>query len=69
VLGPWDDPGGERGGRVLRTVPGRVVGPGHCSVVLAPDDATRVIVYHAWDPELRARTRTNEVGSCFMMLG
>jgi beta-xylosidase len=56
VLGPWDDPGGDRGPRVLRTVPGRVIGPGHCSVVRAPDDVTRVIVYHAWDPDLRART-------------
>lgn len=56
VLGPYSEPGAGAGPRVLRTVPGQVLGPGHCSVVLGPDDATRVIVYHAWDPALRTRT-------------
>jgi len=50
VLGPWDDRGGENGPRVLRTIPGRVIGPGHCSVI---DD---MLVYHAWDASMRART-------------
>lgn len=55
VLGPYDDGENDVGPRVLRTLPGRVVGPGHCSVVQAPDGEF-VIAYHAWDPDLRART-------------
>jgi GH43 family beta-xylosidase len=35
---------------VLRTSPGRVIGPGHASVALAPDNAQEYLVYHAWDP-------------------
>lgn len=50
--GPWESD--VEGPAVLRTVPTRVVGPGHNSVTQTPtgDD---VIVYHAWDPELSAR--------------
>ncbi len=55
VLGPYDDRGNEEGARVLRTVPGRVVGPGHHSVVLGPDDRTSFICYHAWDADMTAR--------------
>ena len=43
------------GPRVLRTVPGRMLGPGHCSVTVGPDEATRYLVYHAWDADLTAR--------------
>jgi beta-xylosidase len=49
VLGPYSDAGGEAGPRVLRSVPGRVRGPGHNSVVRGPDGETEYIVYHAWD--------------------
>jgi GH43 family beta-xylosidase len=35
---------------LLRTSPGRVIGPGHASVVLAPDNLREYLVYHAWDP-------------------
>lgn len=55
VRGPWSDAGAEAGPRVLRTAPGRVIGPGHCSVVTGPDDLTRYIVYHAWGPDMSAR--------------
>lgn len=55
IFGPWSDAGGESGARVLRTVPGKVLGPGHNSIVLGPDDLTHYIVYHAWDAEMRAR--------------
>ncbi len=55
VLGPYSDEGNELGPRILRTVPGRVLGPGHNSVVLGPDGHTHYIVYHAWDPALTAR--------------
>jgi hypothetical protein len=35
--------------------PGRVLGPGHNSIVLGPDGQTEYIVYHAWDINLEAR--------------
>lgn len=51
-MGPFvPDPGAERGPEVLRTLPGSVVGPGHASVVSAPDNLHDHIVYHAWDPD------------------
>lgn len=55
VLGSWSDEGVESGPRVLRTVPDRVHGPGHCSVVMGPDDITPYIAYHAWGPDRAAR--------------
>jgi GH43 family beta-xylosidase len=55
VLGPYCDTGNEKGARVLRTVPGEIIGPGHHSIVLGPDDRTEFIVYHAWDPQMSAR--------------
>jgi beta-xylosidase len=53
-LGPWEVAHGD-GPLVLRTVPGKVLGPGHASVVASPDGATDWLVYHGWDPESRAR--------------
>ncbi len=40
---------------VLHTVPGRVIGPGHCSITLAPDNLHPYMIYHAWDVEHTAR--------------
>ena len=40
---------------LLRTRPGRTIGPGHASVVHAPDNLHEYIVYHAWDPQHSAR--------------
>ncbi len=40
---------------VLRTVTGRVVGPGHASVASAPDNVHEYLVYHAWDSGHTAR--------------
>jgi hypothetical protein len=54
-FGPWVDDADESGPRVLRTVPGRVLGPGHCSVVAQPDGAMRWLAYHAWDAACTAR--------------
>lgn len=54
-LGPWCDEWSESGPVVLRGVPGKVLGPGHNSLVVGPDDASLFIVYHAWDPERTAR--------------
>jgi arabinan endo-1,5-alpha-L-arabinosidase len=53
-LGPWQDEGTKRGACVLRGED-KVIGPGHNSVVLAPDGKTHLCAYHAWDPHLIAR--------------
>jgi beta-xylosidase len=51
-LGPFREP--HAGPVVLRTVPGEVLGPGHCSVVPGPDGNDH-LAYHAWDPAGRRR--------------
>lgn len=55
VMGPYSDMGNEEGPRVLRTVPGKVIGPGHNSIVIGPDAQTEYIVYHAWNEEMTKR--------------
>jgi beta-xylosidase len=55
VMGPYSSDVSESGARVLRTVPGKVIGPGHNSIVRGPDGSTDYIVYHAWDPGMIAR--------------
>jgi beta-xylosidase len=55
VTGPYSDTGNERGARVLQSVPGKVIGPGHHSIVTGPDGKTDFIVYHAWDLAMTAR--------------
>ncbi len=52
--GPYSDEGVGRDPRVLKTVPGRVLGPGHCSI-LAGSAGKNYIVYHAWGPDRTAR--------------
>jgi hypothetical protein len=54
IYGDWQDTNRGEGARVLRTVPGKVVGPGHNSVVIAPNDRPYV-AYHAWDIGMSAR--------------
>ncbi len=51
-LGPWRDYG-ERA-HVLQG-DADVIGPGHCSVVLAPDNETHICCYHAWNAERTKR--------------
>ena len=46
-LGPWTEPDAERS-RLLASVPGRVRGPGHNSIVTTKG-GTDILVYHAWD--------------------
>jgi len=54
-LGPFTEPVSVGDGpALLRTVPGRVIGPGHCSVTVGPDGGDW-IVYHAWDAGRTAR--------------
>lgn len=55
VLGPYGIEPGIEAPRILKTIPGKVIGPGHCSMTTTPDGVTRMIVYHAWDPDMRAR--------------
>jgi GH43 family beta-xylosidase len=55
VLGPYRDDWGGSGPSVLRGIEGKVLGPGHNSVVLGPDDRTQFMVYHAWDAAKTAR--------------
>jgi beta-xylosidase len=55
VMGPYSDSSSPAGPRVLRTVPGHVIGPGHNSFVTGPDGESTYIVYHAWDPGMIAR--------------
>ena len=53
-LGPWQH-AAETGPLVLRQRAGEVIGPGHNSYTIAPDGATEVLVYHAWDPPRTTR--------------
>lgn len=55
VTGPYLDNGNEQGARVLRTLPGHAIGPGHNSIVVGPDRESDYIAYHAWDPAMTAR--------------
>ncbi|MDB6112074.1 MAG: glycoside hydrolase family protein, partial [Pedosphaera sp.] len=55
VMGPYSDFGNEAGPRVLRSVPGQVLGPGHNSIIIGPDGETEYIVYHAWNREMTMR--------------
>lgn len=54
VLGPYSDEGNDSGPRVLRTISGRLIGPGHNSIITGPDGEDW-IVYHAWDPAMTGR--------------
>ncbi|MEN9937588.1 MAG: hypothetical protein RLZZ387_4167 [Chloroflexota bacterium] len=45
---------GERVLPILRTIPGKVVGPGHNSAVRGPDNRQLICVYHRWVGEGRA---------------
>jgi GH43 family beta-xylosidase len=49
--GPFVSGPETEGPKLLRTRPGEVIGPGHASVVHAPDNVHEFIVYHAWDPQ------------------
>jgi len=55
VLGPYAEGGNGDAPRVLRTVPTKVIGPGHNSIITGPDGETTYIVYHAWDRGMKAR--------------
>lgn len=52
-LGPWSEPISDTP-TVLRTIPGKLIGPGHNSVVVGPDGQD-YLIYHAWDTAKTAR--------------
>lgn len=51
-LGPWREQSTPH--KLLQTVPGRVIGPGHNSVITTPGGAD-VLIYHAWDRDHERR--------------
>lgn len=53
-LGPYRNETGD-GPRVLKSIPNRVIGPGHNSVIAGPSGQSQYIVYHAWDAARTAR--------------
>jgi GH43 family beta-xylosidase len=52
-LGPYTGQGDHA--RVLHSVPDKVRGPGHHSIVPSPDGRSQYLVYHAWDPAMKVR--------------
>ncbi len=54
VLGPWRDEGINEGARFLFSIPGKVIGPGHFSI-LTTQDGKDLVVYHAWNREMTMR--------------
>jgi arabinan endo-1,5-alpha-L-arabinosidase len=52
-LGPYSLPSGEEQ-ILLRSVPGRLIGPGHNSFTES-SSGQEYIVYHAWDTDMTAR--------------
>ena len=54
-FGPFREPAwASDGPTLLRSIPGRVIGPGHNSIVQGPDGED-YLVYHAWDVHKTAR--------------
>lgn len=54
IHGSWIYDGCDAGPRLLSTVPGSLIGPGHNCIAQGPDGSD-FIVYHAWDPAMTAR--------------
>jgi GH43 family beta-xylosidase len=71
--GEWEQlADGERVLPILRTIPEKVVGPGHNSVVRGTDNRQLFCVYHAWDGEhgrVLAIDRLDWVGERMTVLG
>jgi GH43 family beta-xylosidase len=56
---------------ILRTLPGKVVGPGHNSVVRGPNNREMFAVYHRWTDDVRvmAIDRTDFAGERIFVIG
>lgn len=55
ITGPYVDKNSPYGAGVIQTIPGKLIGPGHNSVILGPDGKTWFNVYHSWNPERSRR--------------
>ncbi|RIK72094.1 MAG: glycoside hydrolase [Planctomycetota bacterium] len=55
AAGPYADTANLEGPTVLKSIPGKLIGPGHNSVVLGPDGRTHFIVYHSWNDDRTKR--------------
>jgi len=55
ILGPYVDTHSTDAASVLKSIPGKLIGPGHNSVIPGPDGQTYFIVYHSWNEERSAR--------------
>ncbi len=55
ITGPYLDNWSKTGASVLSSGSGDLIGPGHNSVILAPDRQTYFIVYHSWNKQRSAR--------------
>jgi arabinan endo-1,5-alpha-L-arabinosidase len=51
VMGPYKDIADVEGPTVLKSIPDKLIGPGHNSLILGPDGITWFIVYHSWNAE------------------
>ena len=54
-LGPWREAGQFRGPQIMRSVPGKVIGPGHNGLVKSLDGKQDYILYHAWNAAMTER--------------
>lgn len=55
VTGPYRDRWSIEKASVISTIPGQLIGPGHNSVILAPDNQTYFMAYHSWNTERTKR--------------
>lgn len=55
LTGPYHDPWSRNSASVLSTIPDKLIGPGHNSIILGPDGQTWFLVYHSWNNERTAR--------------
>lgn len=55
VMGPYRDTADLDGATVLKSIPGKLIGPGHNGAILGPDGVTWFIVYHSWNAERTKR--------------
>ena len=53
--GPWQEAGRFRGPQIMRSVPGKVIGPGHNGLVKSLDGKQDYILYHAWNEAMTER--------------
>ena len=54
-LGPFTRPAGSDEALLMRSQPGKLIGPGHNSFTTSPDGSQDWIVYHAWDSAMTGR--------------